>query len=60
MWKVENVPDGPGGPARVQVPTVPPGFLLLVAITCEGWDGVGDERAVQEGGDLCVPVADSC
>ena len=26
----------------------------------EGWDGVGDEREVQEGGDTYVPVADSC
>ena len=26
----------------------------------EGWDGVGDEREVQKGGDICVPMADSC
>ena len=26
----------------------------------EGWDGVGGGRKVQEGGDMCVPVADSC
>ena len=26
----------------------------------EGWDGVGDGREVQEGGDICVPAADSC
>ena len=26
----------------------------------EGWDGVGDGRGVQEGGDLCVSVADLC
>ena len=25
----------------------------------EGWDGVGDGRQVLEGGDICVPVADS-
>ena len=25
----------------------------------EGWDGVR-QGAVQEGGDMCVPVADSC
>ena len=26
----------------------------------EGWDGVGDGKEVQEGGDICIPVADSC
>ena len=26
----------------------------------EGWDGVGDGREVQEGGDICIPVTDSC
>ena len=26
----------------------------------EGWDGVGSEREVQEGGDICTLVADSC
>ena len=26
----------------------------------EGWDGVGDGREVQEGGDMCMTVADSC
>ena len=26
----------------------------------EGWDGVGGGREVQQGGDLCVPMADSC
>ena len=24
----------------------------------EGWDGVGGGREVQEGGDICVPMAD--
>ena len=24
------------------------------------WSGVGGEKGVQEGGDLCMPVADSC
>ena len=24
----------------------------------EGWDGVGDGRRIQEGGDICIPVAD--
>ena len=26
----------------------------------EGWDGVGDEREVQKGGDIYIPMADSC
>ena len=26
----------------------------------EGWDGVGGRREVQEGGDICVPMADPC
>ena len=26
----------------------------------EGWDGVGSGREVQEGGDIRVPMADSC
>lgn len=25
----------------------------------EGWDGMGVGRAVQGGGDTCIPVADS-
>ena len=25
----------------------------------EGWDGVGGERVIQEGGDTCIPIADS-
>ena len=26
----------------------------------KGWDGVGGGREVQEGGDICIPMADSC
>ena len=26
----------------------------------EGWDGVGEGKGVQEGGDIFIPVADSC
>ena len=29
-------------------------------INLEEWDGVGDGREVQKGGDICVPMADSC
>ena len=29
-------------------------------INLEGWDGVGDGREVQKGGDICIPMADSC
>ena len=31
-----------------------------VCINLEGWDGEGDGREVQEGGDICIPMADSC
>ena len=26
----------------------------------EGWDGEGDEKEVQEGGDMGAPMANSC
>ena len=26
----------------------------------EGWDGVGCGREVPEGGDICIPMTDSC
>ena len=26
----------------------------------EGWDGLGGEREIQEGGDICIPMDDSC
>ena len=29
-------------------------------INVEGWDGEGDRREVQKGGDICIPMADSC
>ena len=31
-----------------------------LCITLEGWNGVGDGREVQKGGDICIPMADSC
>ena len=31
-----------------------------VRIKLEGWDGEGDGREVQEGGDICIPMSDSC
>ena len=30
------------------------------ALYLEGWDGEGDRREVQKGGDICIPMADSC
>ena len=29
-------------------------------INLEGWGGAGDGREVQKGGDICIPMADSC
>ena len=26
----------------------------------EGWDGEDDGREVQKGGNVCIPMADSC
>ena len=29
-------------------------------INLVGWDGEEDGREVQKGGDICIPMADSC
>ena len=31
-----------------------------LCINLEGWDGEGDGREFQKGGDICIPMADSC
>ena len=31
-----------------------------LCINLEEWDGAGDRREVQEGGDIFIPMADSC
>ena len=31
-----------------------------LCINLEGWDGAGGVREVQKGGDICIPMADSC
>ena len=31
-----------------------------LCINLEVWDGEGDESEVQKGGDICIPMADSC
>ena len=31
-----------------------------LCINLEGWDGEGDGREVQKGGDTCISMADSC
>ena len=31
-----------------------------LCINLEGWDGVRDGREVQEAGNICTPMADSC
>ena len=31
-----------------------------LCINLEGWDGEGDGREVQKGGDICTSMADSC
>ena len=31
-----------------------------LCINLDGWDGEGDGRKGQKGGNLCIPMADSC
>ena len=31
-----------------------------LCINLEGWDGEGDGRQLQKGGDICILMADSC
>ena len=31
-----------------------------LCINLEGWDGERDGREFQKGGDICIPMADSC
>ena len=31
-----------------------------LCINLEEWDRVGDGREVQKGGDICIPMVDSC
>ena len=31
-----------------------------LCINTEEWDGEGGGREVQKGGDICIPMADSC
>ena len=31
-----------------------------LCINLEGWDGAGDGREFKKGGDICLPLADSC
>ena len=31
-----------------------------LCINVEGWDGERDGREVVEGGDICIPMAESC
>ena len=31
-----------------------------LCVNLEGWDGEGGGREVQEGGNMCIPMANSC
>ena len=31
-----------------------------LCINLEWWDGKGDGREIQKGGNICIPMADSC
>ena len=32
----------------------------MLSDNLEGWDGIRDGREVQEGGDICIFMGDSC
>ena len=32
----------------------------VICDNLEGWGGVGGGREIQEGGDVCIPMTDSC
>ena len=36
------------------------GAQIRYSDNLEGWDGVGGGKEAQEGGDIHIPVADSC
>ena len=38
----------------------PRNLKQVLCVNLEGWEGVEDVREVQGGGDMCIPVADSC
>ena len=31
-----------------------------LCVNLEGWDGKEDGREIQKGGDICIPMANSC
>ena len=35
-------------------------FKQGLYINLERWDGEGDGREIQKGGDICIPMSDSC
>ena len=35
-------------------------LAVWLCINLEGWDGEGDGRQFQKGGDICIPMSDSC
>ena len=35
-------------------------FKQGLCIHLEGWDEEGDGKELQKGGDICIPMADSC
>ena len=35
-------------------------LIQRLCISLEGWDGEGDGKEFQRGGDICIPIAESC
>ena len=51
IWKIDNQ-----GAFAVWLRKLKQGLC----INLEGWDEEGDGRELQRGGDICIPMADSC
>ena len=47
-------------PIPISITSAFPDLLLFPIYNLERWDGVGDWREVEEGGDICISMADPC
>ena len=36
------------------------GAQIWCSVTTRGWDGAGGGMGIQEGGNICIPMADLC
>jgi len=47
-------------PIPISITSAFPALLLFPVYNLEGWGGVGVWREVEEGGDICISMADPC